>query len=228
MLNLKVYKGLLLTVYRFYFAELINHSSFLRFTVEVKVFQGERELVRDNKLLGNFVLDGIPPAPKGTPLIEVTFDVDADGIVNVSAKDKGTNRDQSITIAASSGLSSDEINKMIKDAETHAESDNKRKEVIVAINSAESVINETEKNMMEHKDQIDQEESKKIKEQIKKLQEFVKKGEEVDPEEIKKETHGLLQSSLKLFEAVYKKAQEKNAQSSNTSNTTPEDASSSA
>ena len=174
--------------------------------MEVKVYQGERQFVRDNKLLGNFILDGIPPAPKGTPHIEVTFDIDADGIVNVSAKDKGTTRDQSVTIDASSGLSSKEIEKMIEDAEKYAESDIKRKNIVEAINSAESLINEIEKNMMEHKDQIDQEESKKIKEQIKKLQEFVKKGEEVDPEEIKKETHGLLQSSLKLFEAVYKKA----------------------
>ncbi|RIA99169.1 hsp7-like protein [Glomus cerebriforme] len=198
--------------------------------VEVRVFQGERQLVRDNKLLGNFVLDGIPPAPRGTPQIEVTFDIDADGIVNVSAKDKGTNRDQSITITASSGLTSTEIDKMIKDAENYAEADSKRKDAIEAVNSAESAINETEKNMAEHKDQIDQEESKNIKEQIKKLQEFIKKGEEADPEEIKKETHELKQSSLKLFEIVYKKAQEKNdssSQSDNTSSTSSENPSTS-
>ncbi|CAB4375826.1 unnamed protein product [Rhizophagus irregularis] len=194
--------------------------------VDVKVYQGERQLVKDNKLLGNFVLDGIPPAPKGAPQIEVTFDIDADGIVNVSAKDKGTNRDQSITITASSGLSSKEIEKMIEDAEKYAESDSKRKNLIEAINSAESAINETEKNMMEHKDQIDQEESKNIKEQIGNLQEFIKKGEEADPEEIKKETHKLIQNSLKLFEVVYKKAQEKNESPSQSNNASPEDASS--
>lgn len=190
--------------------------------MEVKVYQGERQLVKDNKLLGNFVLDGILPAPKGIPQIEVTFDIDADGIVNVSAKDKGTNRDQSITITASSGLSSKEIEKMIEDAEKYAESDSKRKNLIESINSAESAINETEKNMAEHKDQIDQEESKNIKVQIVKLQEFIKKGEEADPEEIKKETHNLLQSSLKLFEVVYKKAQEKNEGPSQNSNASPE------
>lgn len=191
--------------------------------MDVKVYQGERQLVKDNKLLGNFVLDGIPPAPKGTPQIEVTFDIDADGIVNVSAKDKGTNRDQSITITASSGLSSKEIEKMIEDAEKYAESDSKRKNLIEAINSAESAINETEKNMVEHKDQIDQEESKNIKEQIENLQEFIKKDEEADPEEIKKKTHMLIQNSLKLFEVVYKKAQEKNESPSQSNNASPED-----
>ncbi|KAJ2376122.1 Hsp70 ATPase ssc1, partial [Coemansia sp. RSA 2603] len=104
--------------------------------VEIKVFQGERELVRDNKILGNFQLTGLPPAPKGVPQIEVTFDIDADGIVNVSAKDKATNRDQSITIAASSGLSETEIEEMIANAEKHAEADKERREVIEATNSA--------------------------------------------------------------------------------------------
>jgi molecular chaperone DnaK len=186
--------------------------------VEVRVYQGERQLVRDNKLLGNFVLDGIPPAPRGTPQIDVTFDIDADGIVNVSAKDKGTNRDQSITITASSGLSSKEIEKMIEDAEKYAESDSKRKNIVEAVNSAESVINETERNLEEQKDQVDQEENKNIKEQIKKLQECIKKGDEADPEEIKKETHGLMQNSLKLFEAVYKKTQESKNSQSNSDN----------
>jgi molecular chaperone DnaK len=185
--------------------------------VEVKVYQGERQFVRDNKLLGNFILDGIPPAPKGAPKIEVSFDIDVDGIVNVSAKDKTTNKNQSITIAASSGLTSKEIENMMMDAEKHAESDTKRRNVVEAINSAESVINETEKNMMEHSDRIDQEESKNIKEQIKKLQDSINKGDEADAEEIKKETNGLMQSSLKLFEAAYKKAHESSSQSNNTS-----------
>ncbi|CAG8563818.1 4737_t:CDS:2 [Funneliformis caledonium] len=188
--------------------------------VAVSVYQGERDFVKDNKLLGNFMLDGIPPAPKGIPQIEVTFDIDADGIVNVSAKDKGTNRDQSITITASSGLSSKEIEKMIHDAEKFAESDAKRKSVIEATNSAESIINETEKNLEEYKDQIDQEDGKNIKEQIKNLQEVIKKGDEADPEKIKEEIHNLQKSSLKLFEVVYKKAQEKNASSSQQSDDT--------
>lgn len=113
--------------------------------IEVKIFQGERELVRDNKLLGNFNLVGIPPAPKGVPQIEITFDIDADGIVNVSAKDKATNKDQSMTIASSSGLSDKEIEKMVEDAEQFAEADKARRSVIEEANRADSVCVDTEK-----------------------------------------------------------------------------------
>jgi molecular chaperone DnaK len=113
--------------------------------IEVKIFQGERELVRDNKLLGNFNLVGIPPAPKGVPQIEITFDIDADGIVHVTAKDKATNKDQSMTIASSSGLSDKEIERMVSDAEQYAESDKSRKELIEESNKAESVCADTEK-----------------------------------------------------------------------------------
>eukprot|EP00842_Homolaphlyctis_polyrhiza_P006918 jgi/Hompol1/815/HPOL_005430-RA len=154
--------------------------------VEIRVFQGERELVRDNKLLGQFNLIGLPPAPRGVPQIEVTFDIDADGIVNVSAKDKATNRDQSITIAASSGLSDSEIENMVTEAEKFAESDKKRKEVIEATNHAESAIHETEKAMSEFKDQLDKDEAEKIRTQIKDLRDLLAKGPDaLTPDEIK-------------------------------------------
>ncbi|ORX65573.1 heat shock protein 70 [Basidiobolus meristosporus CBS 931.73] len=172
--------------------------------VQVKVFQGERELVRDNKLLGEFNLTGVAPAPRGVPQIEVTFDIDADGIVNVSAKDKATGRDQSMSIVASSGLSKDEIENMVKNAEQFAESDIKRKEAIEASNNAESAVHETEKHINDFKDQIDQEEAKKLQEQIALLREKIAKGEEADPEELRKGTFELQQASLKVFEAVYK------------------------
>ena len=172
--------------------------------VEIRVFQGERELVKDNKMLGQFNLTGIAPAPRGTPQIEVTFDIDADGIVNVSAKDKHTNIDQSITIAASSGLSEKEIENMVKNAEQFAESDKKRKEVIEASNAAESVIHSTEKAIADFKDKIDKEECEKIQEQIKELREFLVKGpEEITPEEIKEKQDSVQRASLSLFQKVY-------------------------
>ncbi|KAG0300438.1 Stress-70 protein, mitochondrial [Dissophora globulifera] len=173
--------------------------------VQIKVFQGERELVRDNKLLGDFNLHGLPPAPKGVPQIEVSFDIDADGIVNVGAKDKATGRDQSMSIVASSGLSKDEIENMVRDSERFAEADRKKREQIEATNHAESVISETEKNMEEFKGQLDASEADKIKEQITKLRDFLQKGESLTAEDIKKETSDLQQGSLKLFEMVYKK-----------------------
>jgi molecular chaperone DnaK len=113
--------------------------------IEVKIYQGERELVRDNKLLGNFNLVGIPPAPKGVPQIEITFDIDADGIVNVGAKDKATGKDQSMTIASSSGLSDKDIERMVSDAEEYAETDKLRKTLIEEVNKADSVVHDTEK-----------------------------------------------------------------------------------
>ena len=172
--------------------------------VEIRVFQGERELVKDNKLLGQFNLVGIPPAPRGVPQIEVTFDIDADGIVNVSAKDKATNKDQSITLAASSGLSDSEIEGMVNDAERFAESDKKRKEVIEATNHAQSIIHETEKAMTDFKDQLDKEEAEKLKTQIKELRDFVAQDpESLTPETIKEKYSELQQGSLKLFQKVY-------------------------
>lgn len=183
--------------------------------VEIKVFQGERELVRDNKLLGQFNLVGIPPAPRGIPQIEVTFDIDADGIVNVSAKDKATNKDQSITLAASSGLSDSEIEKMVSEAESHAEADKKRKEVIEESNKAESIIHDTEKSMTDFKDQLDKEEAEKIRTKISELRTFMSEGgDALDAEAIKMKYGELQQASLKLFEMVYKKKQGENTGSS--------------
>ncbi|KAF9358278.1 Stress-70 protein, mitochondrial [Mortierella sp. NVP85] len=173
--------------------------------VQIRVFQGERELVRDNKLLGDFNLHGLPPAPKGVPQIEVSFDIDADGIVNVGAKDKATGRDQSMSIVASSGLSKDEIENMVRDSERFAEADRKKRDQIEATNHAESVIADTEKNMEEFKSQLDSSETEKIRSQISKLREVLQKGESVEAEDIKRETTDLQQGSLKLFEMVYKK-----------------------
>jgi len=176
--------------------------------VEIRVFQGERELCRDNKLLGNFQLTGLPPAPRGVPQIEVTFDIDADGIVNVSAKDKATNRDQSITITASSGLKDDEIERMIQEAEQHSSSDRDRKEVIEATNHADGLMYETEKNMGEYKDQLSNEEVNSIKEKITELRQMVNQANDADgtikAADIKDKTEELKGASLKMFEAVYK------------------------
>ncbi|CAG8517803.1 12554_t:CDS:10 [Ambispora gerdemannii] len=181
-------------------------------TVEIKVYQGERELVKDNKMLGNFQLTGIPPAPKGVPQIEVTFDIDADGIVNVGAKDKASGKDQSITIAAQSGLSKGEIENMILEAEQHAKSDQERKEVIEASNHADMASHELEKNLEEYKDQIDAQESEKIKSKIQELREFVAQAQSgqisVKGEEIKSKINEVQQAGLKVFELAYKKRAE--------------------
>merc|ERR1719419_866054 len=134
--------------------------------VELKVHQGEREMAADNKLLGQFQLVGIPPAPRGVPQIEVTFDIDANGIVNVSAKDKGTGKEQQVVIQSSGGLSKDEIENMIKRSEEYAEEDKKRKEIVEIVNQAENVVHDTETKMEEFKDQLPKEESEQIKEEI--------------------------------------------------------------
>ncbi|KAE9400667.1 heat shock protein 70 [Gymnopus androsaceus JB14] len=183
--------------------------------IEVKIFQGERELVRDNKLLGNFNLVGIPPAPKGVPQIEITFDIDADGIVNVSAKDKATNKDQSMTIASSSGLSDKDIEKMVSDAEEFAETDKARRALIEEANKAESVCADTEKAMNEFKDQIDATEKEKVSKLIVELRELAQKGQaadsSVDAEQIREKISETQQASLGLFQKVYEK---RNAESS--------------
>ncbi|KAK9474229.1 heat shock protein 70 family [Dipodascopsis tothii] len=180
-------------------------------SVEIRVFQGERELVRDNKLIGNFTLSGIPPAPKGVPQIEVTFDIDADGIINVHARDKATEKDASITVAGSSGLSDSEIEKMVNDAEKFREQDQARKEAIESANRADGICNDTENALNEFEKQIDAEEAKKIKEKIAELRELVAKaqsGEEVAPEDLKAKSDEVQNASLKLFEQVYKAKQE--------------------
>jgi len=169
--------------------------------VTIRVFQGEREMASDNKLLGQFDLVGIPPAARGMPQIEVTFDIDANGIVNVSAKDKATGKEQQIKIQASGGLSDEEIDKMVKDAEENAEEDKKKREMVDSKNHANSLVNETEKNIKEHGDKLADEDKKKIEADLEELKK-VKDGE--DLEIIKKKTEELVQSSLKLGEAIYK------------------------
>ncbi|CAO3650193.1 unnamed protein product [Cunninghamella blakesleeana] len=204
--------------------------------VDIKVYQGERELVRDNKLLGNFQLTGIPPAPRGVPQISVEFDIDADGIVNVSAKDKATGKDQSMTIAASSGLSDSEIESMVKQAEENFEKDKKQRESIEMANRADSVATDTEKALNDFKDQLDAAEADKLKAQIQSLREDVTKaqtggaGDAVDPDALKAKIDELQQSSLKLFEMVYKQRASQNeggetgsdSSSSSSGNTTTE------
>lgn len=188
--------------------------------VDIQVYQGERELVRDNKLLGNFQLTGIPPAPKGVPQIEVTFDIDADGIVNVSAKDKATNKDQSMTIAAGSGLSDNEIERMVNDAEQYAEADKERKAVIEEANRAQSVAGETSKAMSEFKEQLDKAEADKVQALVTELEELAAKGQagdSVSAQEIKEKIDATQQASLGLFKKVYESRQQQADSSSSSS-----------
>ena len=169
--------------------------------VTIRVFQGEREMAADNKLLGQFDLVGMPPAPRGMPQIEVTFDIDANGIVNVSAKDKATGKEQQIRIQASGGLSEEDIERMVKEAEENAEADKKKREAVDARNHADSLINETEKNLKEHSDKIPESDKNIINSNIEELKK-VKDGDDI--EAIKSKTEALVQSSLKLGEAIYK------------------------
>lgn len=173
--------------------------------VEIKVFQGEREMAADNKLLGQFQLVGIPPAPRGVPQIEVTFDIDANGIVHVSARDKGTGKEQQIVIQSSGGLSKDEIENMVKNAEMHAQQDKERKERVEVVNQAESIIHDTESKMDEFKEQLPSEEVKSLRESIVRVKDALAKQDEMTAEQIKSEVNSLQQQSLKLFEMAYKK-----------------------
>ena len=172
--------------------------------VSIRVLQGEREMAEDNKLLGNFELVGIAPAPRGVPQIEVTFDIDANGIVSVSAKDKGTGKEQKIQIQASGGLSEEEIQKMVKDAEANKETDKKKRETVDARNQADTMIHSTEKSLKEHGSKITETEKKSIETAIADLRNALKG---TDAEEVKKKTQSLIQVSMKLGEAVYKSQQ---------------------
>ncbi len=172
--------------------------------VSIRVLQGEREMATDNKLLGNFELVGIAPAPRGVPQIEVTFDIDANGIVNVSAKDKGTGKEQKIQIQASGGLSDEEIEKMVKDAEANKETDKKKRESVDVRNQADTLIHSTEKNLKEHGSKISEDEKKAIEDGSNALKEALKTE---DIEDIKKKTETLVQASMKLGEAIYKSQQ---------------------
>ncbi len=173
--------------------------------VTIRVFQGEREMAMDNKILGQFNLEDIPPAPRGLPQIEVTFDIDANGIVSVSAKDKGTNKEQVITIQASGGLSDDDIENMVKEAEENAESDKERKELVEAKNSAESLIHSTEKAVEEHSDKVDPSTVEVIELAIKVLNEAL---ETEDAGKIQARSQDLTEASMKLGEAIYKASQD--------------------
>jgi len=186
--------------------------------VELKVHQGEREMARDNKLLGQFQLTGIPPAPRGVPQVEVTFDIDANGIVNVHARDKGTGKEQQIVIQSSGGLSKDQIENMVREAEANAEQDKINRERVEAINQAEGILHDTESKMEEFKDQLPSEDAAKMKEKIVEVRDKLQDKENMDPEDIKKTVSDLQQSSLKLFEMAYKKmAADKDSGSSSSS-----------
>ncbi|MDC0562186.1 molecular chaperone DnaK [Candidatus Pelagibacter ubique] len=174
--------------------------------VSIRVLQGEREMASDNKMLGNFELVGIAPAPRGVPQIEVTFDIDANGIVSVSAKDKGTGKEQKIQIQASGGLSDEEIEKMVKDAEANKEEDKKKRESVDARNQADTLLHSTEKNLKEHGAKVSDADKKAIEDASTDLKEAIKG---TDTEEIKKKTETLVQASMKLGEAIYKSQEKK-------------------
>jgi len=173
--------------------------------VTIRVFQGEREMAADNKLLGQFDLMGIPPAPRGVPQIEVTFDIDANGIVNVQAKDKGTGKEQQIRIQASGGLSEADIEKMVKDAEAHAEEDKKRKAAVEAKNHAEALVHSTEKALSEHGSKVGEDDRRAIENALADLKEALKG---TDGDAIAAKTNTLAQASMKLGEAMYKSQQD--------------------
>jgi molecular chaperone DnaK len=173
--------------------------------VTIRVFQGEREMANDNKLLGNFELTGIAPAPRGVPQIEVTFDIDANGIVNVSAKDKGTGKEQKIQIQASGGLTDEEIQKMVKEAEANKEADKKKREEVDAKNHADSLIASTEQSLKEHGSKISEADKKAIEKDMEDLKEAIKSDK---TEDIKTKSQQLMTSSMKLGEAIYKAQQD--------------------
>src|SRR6056300_311964 len=179
--------------------------------VTIRVFQGEREMAADNKILGQFNLENIPPAPRGMPQIEVTFDIDANGIVSVAAKDKGTGKEQTITIQASGGLSEEEIEKMVKDAEENADSDKARRELIEAKNQAESLIHSTEKSVEEHGDKVDPSTIEAIELAIAALKDEL---ETENTDKIKSGIQNVTEASMRLGEAIYKASQEDGADTS--------------
>ncbi|MEM7461627.1 MAG: Hsp70 family protein, partial [Pseudomonadota bacterium] len=172
--------------------------------VTIRVFQGEREMAADNKMLGQFDLMGIPSAPRGVPQIEVTFDIDANGIVNVSAKDKGTGKEQQISIKASGGLSDDDIEQMVKDAEANAESDKEKREAVEARNQAESLVHSAEKSLEEYGDKVSEEDKNAIESAVADLKTAL---EEDNADEIKAKSEALGEASMKLGQAIYEASQ---------------------
>jgi len=184
-------------------SEVFSTAADSQTSVEIKVYQGERTMAKDNRLLGVFQLVGIPPAPRGIPQIEVTFDIDANGILNVTAKDRATNNEQKITITSSSGLSKDEVEKMAKDAESHSAEDRKQRDQIEARNRADAMVYNVEKTLKEHRSKISESEAKDIEAAI----EATKKAMgENDPDKLNAATDKLTQASHKLAEAMYKAA----------------------
>ena len=188
--------------------------------VTIRVFQGEREMAMDNKLLGNFDLVGIPPAPRGVPQIEVTFDIDANGLVSVTAKDKGTGKEQQIKIQASGGLSDADIDQMVRDAEAFAEEDKKRREAAEAKNNAESLVHTTEKQLQEHGDKIDDALKSEIEAAVAETKTAIEGGE---PEAMKEKATALAQIAMKLGEAIYKEEQASGAPADSTAEEAPTD-----
>ena len=187
--------------------------------VTIRVTQGERDMAVDNKLLGNFNLEGIAPAPRGLPQIEVTFDIDANGILSVSAKDKGTGKEQKITIQASGGLSDEDIDQMVKDAEANKEEDKKKRELVETKNQSETLTHQIDKQLKEHGDKISEEEKKAIEDAKATLIDASKTD---DVSKIQEAIKTLTEASMKLGEAVYKQAQEEQAQSEQQGESTEE------
>ena len=178
--------------------------------VTIRVFQGEREMAADNKMLGQFDLVGIPPAPRGVPQIEVTFDIDANGIVNVQAKDKGTGKEQQIRIQASGGLSDADIDKMVSEAEQFAEEDKSRREAAESKNQAESLIHSTEQQLKEHGDKVSEEVKSEIESALAEAKTAVEGG---DPAQMTEKTNALAQAAMKLGQAMYEASQKEQAAS---------------
>jgi molecular chaperone DnaK len=189
--------------------------------VTIKVFQGEREMAADNKLLGNFDLVGIPPAPRGVPQIEVTFDIDANGIVSVAAKDKGTGKEQTIKIQASGGLSDSDIEQMVQDAEKFAEDDKKRRESAEARNQADSLVHATEKQLEEHADKIDADTKAAVETAIAEVKTAL---ESDNAEEISAKAQALTQAAMKMGQQIYEQEQASGA-SADASGTTADETS---
>jgi molecular chaperone DnaK len=179
--------------------------------VTIQVYQGEREMAADNKSLGRFNLEGIPPAPRGVPQIEVTFDIDANGIVNVSAKDKGTNKEQRITIQASGGLSDADIDKMVKEAEANADADKKRRAAVEAKNQGESLLHSAEKSLKDYGDKVSETDRKAIEDAISDLRAELDQPE-ADADAIKAKSDKLAEASMKLGQAMYEAAQAEGAE----------------
>jgi molecular chaperone DnaK len=189
-------------------SETFSTASDSQTSVEIKVHQGERALARDNRLLGVFQLVGIPPAPRGVPQVEVTFDIDANGILNVTAKDRATNNEQKITITSSSGLSKEEVEKMAKDAEAHSADDRKQQEQIEARNRADNMVYSVEKTLKEHRSKISEAEAKEIEASIEETKKAIADG---DTAKLTAATDHLTAASHKLAEAMYKAASQPGA-----------------